>query len=203
MLTEAREDRVGFVTLSVHQAIDTSLQAMAQGGEHDRHEAGGRERDQQVAPHLQERRESAHRQNVEPDDARREGTVDEGAVYDEVYVEQVVAQDGDADAQGDEQQSTCHDQLRGQVRDQRARRRGVRDERDQRKVRPQKGGERRRDAEDHPLDLLPLHRVRGTPVAMGLRVNHRSQRGEPDGEREVERPVRRIRSGPFGDPVFG
>src|SRR5919107_3952785 len=62
--------------------------------EDDGDQPGGRKRDGEVALGIKQRSEPSHQQRVEPDNARTQRPVDEGAFDDDVDVEQPIAQDG-------------------------------------------------------------------------------------------------------------
>ena len=92
-----REDRVRVVPLPVHEMVYGALQSLAHGLEEHGDEPRGEDRDQEVSLDPKHGPYAAHHQHVDPDDARGEGGVDDGSVDDEVYVEEPVAQDSDAD----------------------------------------------------------------------------------------------------------
>ncbi len=119
--SQAREHRVRIVAFAVHQLVHTTLQTVAQRLEHDGGESRGDQRDDQAPLHLQHRAKPTYHQHVENDYAGGQDAVDEGAVDDEVYVEEVVAQDCDTYGEGDEEHERVGDRLPGQVREQCAR----------------------------------------------------------------------------------
>jgi hypothetical protein len=86
------------------------LQAVPERREEDRDDPRGEQRDKEVFARLQEHPETSHDQHVETYDANGKHTVDEGAVDDEVHVEEVVAQHGDADRDGDEKHGEIADE---------------------------------------------------------------------------------------------
>src|SRR5215211_2860015 len=89
----------------MHQAIDAALKPAPYGLEQNSHESRGRERDGNVALRLEEGSEGYHRKHIDPDDAGAKRTVYEGAVYDYVYVVEVVLQDGDVGEDWNDEQS--------------------------------------------------------------------------------------------------
>jgi hypothetical protein len=91
-LSQTRKNRIRVVPLAVHQAIHRTLQPFLQRLEEHGDEARSKDRNQEVTLCLQEHAQSAHHQHVDPEDARGQRTVDESAVYDEIYVPQTVAQ---------------------------------------------------------------------------------------------------------------
>jgi hypothetical protein len=59
--------------------------------EENGHESRGQERDGNVALGLEEGSKGYHREHIDPDNAGGESSVDEGAVYEGVYLVEPVA----------------------------------------------------------------------------------------------------------------
>ena len=204
-LTQAGYHRIGLVALPVHEMVDGLLQPAAQRSEHQGNQTHGQQRDHEVPADLHHHSHGAHDEDIETDDAGGEGSVDQGALDDEVDVEEMVAQHRDADGQRYEQ----HDQVRregvadevGEHGTRRLRvRRGAQGAQGQ--VEPEKSCERHRDPEQDPLDLLPLPWARQVPVAVDLGVDQRAQRAQPDQILDEDLPACRV-GGPGREDVLG
>jgi hypothetical protein len=108
---EAREHRVRLVALPVHQAVRRALEAVPQGSEDHRYNAGGEERNQEVLLHPEEVSEVPDDENVDAEDAEGKGAVDQGAVHEDLYAEEAVAHHRQQDTDGDEDQGGLHHEV--------------------------------------------------------------------------------------------
>ena len=91
------------------------MQTVTQRGEQDRHHPGGDEGDGEAAAGLEEGAEVADGQYVDRDNGRRQGALDEGAIDEEVYVPQAVAQDRHADTERDQRDETVDQRVPDQL----------------------------------------------------------------------------------------
>jgi hypothetical protein len=96
-LPEAGDHRVRVVSIAVHHAVHGPLQTIAYRSEDHGHDARGDEGDVKVALRLEHRAQVADHEHVDADDDGGQSAIDQGAVYEEVYVVEAVAQDRDAD----------------------------------------------------------------------------------------------------------
>ncbi len=166
-LPETGDHRVRVVPLAVHQAVHATLQTVPQGREEYGDEARGDERDGEVVLDSEQHAEVAYYQHVKSYDAGGQCTVDEGAVDDEVYVEQAVAQDRNADGERDEQQDYAGGRREYQA-GKRSERTGRREDL-RREEHAENRYDDRRHGEDDPLRLLTLREAGRASVAVDLR----------------------------------
>src|SRR5260370_18284859 len=95
-LTQAREHCIRVVALAIHQAIDHPLEPGAQRLKEDRDEARSKQGDKEIPRRMQQRAQDAYHEDIHTYHNGGEDTIDQGAVDDDVGIEEAVTAEGHA-----------------------------------------------------------------------------------------------------------
>ena len=125
---------------------------------------------------MEQRTKVTHDEHIDADYAAAQGAVDEGAVDDQVYVPQPVAQDRHTERERNEKHKAVHARVGDEISKDVALTRWRDDlwERHQREETEQG----RRNAEDYPLRLLALGWVGDMPVTVNMHTDETCRPGE-------------------------
>ncbi len=96
-LAQLGDDGIGFVALTVEQAVHPSLHPGAHGLEQHGHQPGCHQRNHQIPTAANECAQGSHHQHVHSNNADGEDAVDQRAIDDEVDIPQSGTHDGEAE----------------------------------------------------------------------------------------------------------